>query len=320
MLAAQAGIAYQFWEWSGAHLVPSSAWAPRWNESDFPLKFRLVENEYLPEGWSWSFMRSVVEESFAAWNAVPTSTFRAELEEERWVADRSEKQGINEISFVPDLGRSRASIETTPEGFSECDILLNPPIGAEDAARPRLTYVLMHELGHCLGLSHSEPYPQSFRAIRTSSIFLPPPVMAYAWDSQPELSEDDRIGASLLYPTSRFARSVGSVGGQITVRGEPVRFVYVQSFRPGSLPEPGPGTFADENGQFLLEGLEPGPVLLWLHPILNDFAHPGFIDQAAAPGGSSAIQDQWRWVIVAAGETLIIPDIETNTGRHEARR
>ena len=35
------------------------------------MQFRLLENDFLPLGWSERFLRSAIEEGFAVWNRVP---------------------------------------------------------------------------------------------------------------------------------------------------------------------------------------------------------------------------------------------------------
>ena len=86
----------------------------------------------------------------------------------------------------------------------------------------------------------------------------------------PRLMPDDRIGVSLLYPAPGFLEERGSIGGRlVTSDGEPAAFLYVQSVDYASgTPVFGPGAFADERGQFLLDGLPAGPVHLWVRPTL----------------------------------------------------
>ena len=142
--------------------------------------------------------------------------------------------------------------------------------------------------------------------------------MAHSWTAVPELAEDDRAGLTLLYPTLFAGLSHGAVAGRVVLEGAPVRFAYVQALRTGIPTGAGPGTFTDENGEFLLEGLQPGSWLLWMHPLLitHSNPHPRLVLQApAASHGRTAIRDQWRWVTATAGDTLVIPDIEAVRGR-----
>ena len=323
LLAARAGVAYRFFSgWNGDG--SASVWARSWDESALPAKFRLTANHRAGRGLPDRFLRSTVEEAFAQWNQIPTSTFRAELAQQPVTDDRPGRNGVSEVAFTTDKqasGLGTASLFDGPAGISECDIRLHLPdlSSNEDAFRPGVVSLLVHELGHCLGLAHSEQYPISDWFPEAPSAFSPPPAMAYAWwwTTGLRLAEDDRVGASLLYPTPAFTRSRGAVGGRVMREEGPASFVYIQAFRAGTPPEAGPGSFTDDDGQFLLEGLRPGPTLLWMHPVLvtgGEDPH-GLSDRVSASEGRTAVQDQWRWVTVTAGQTTMVPDIVAATGR-----
>ena len=323
-LPARPGTAYRYFGAQGFR-IPSAEFAYRWDEADFPLRFRLLENTLEPREWSPGFLRSVIEEAFEAWSGFATSTARVELVPEPLAGDQTGEQGIHQIGFSSTLEGFHRFAQTEifirrSEGIYECDIPLHPELWEtyEGEARPWLLFVVMHELGHCLGLAHTEQYPMSDWVAGVPDTFWPPPLMAYSWFPFPALAEDDRVGVSLLYPTSSFTRSTGSVGGRVVLEGGPARFVYVQALQVGAQTAAGPGAFTDANGEFLLEGLAPGPVLLWMHPLLVTVAnpHPRLLSGgAAASDGDAAVLDQWRWVTVTAGETLVIPDIVAASGR-----
>lgn len=322
LLGVRGANAYRFFLRDDVSSIASAAAAGRWHARDLPLRYRLLENDLVPGD---SALRSVVTEAFAAWNSVSTSTFRVELEETTAVAEQL-PGGTNELGFAVDAQRvgvqSFARIRWRGPYIVECDIPIHP--GGVDAAvlqehRDRFLYLVIHEFGHCLGLDHSEEYPMSIGVEGVPSNFSPSPVMAYSKYGGLELTRDDRVGVSLLYPTPAFQRSHGAVGGRVAVQGEPARHVYVQALELGGDPEAGPGAFTDRDGNFLLEGLPPGPVVLWVHPMLITVGdpHPGLRSDAAPSEGRSAIQDQWRWARVIAGETRIIRDILAVTGRLE---
>ena len=325
VLPAAPGTAYRFYRTQG-YEVPPAAYAARWDAAAFPLEFRVLENTLRPGGWAARTVERATQESLDAWNEVATAAVRLELAAESLASDRTGVHGVNEIGFSETLAGFGRAGSTRIFGdwdgnIRECDIALAPEgwEGSRVEVRAWYRYVVMHELGHCLGLHHTEPYPLSYWQAGVPDNFDPPPLMAHSGVAEPELAPDDRVGISLLYPAAFAGRAVGAVAGRVVSRsGRPSRFAYVQALRPGAAASPGPGAFTDENGEFLLEGLVPGPVLLWVHPLLINEGdpHPRLRAQSPVPAiGLRGIQDQWRWATVAAEETLVIPDIVVVSGR-----
>ena len=313
--------------------TPSSEEALHWQESDFPLRFRMLENDNLPAdvdltqaGWA-----EIVERSLVHWTGIPTARIEIVLEEEGVpISQADQDDGVNTIGFSSDEEfvdswfTAYAAWRFDGDELVGCDIEVNPDFvknwAPQDAYR-LLEVLAVHEMGHCLGLGHTEPHPMPLwtgRPVNADPSFLPDPVMSYSNSYGLELPEDDTVPVSLLYPAPGFSESRGSVRGSVVLEERPAAFAYVQAVRPGEsgIPtRPGPGTFADENGDFHLEGLSPGHWMLWVHPILvtRRNAHPMTPDADAA--GASEFLDQWRWVRVEAGEVLEEVEIVVHPGR-----
>jgi len=143
-------------------------------------------------------------------------------------------------------------------------------------------------------------------------------VMSYSNSYGLELPEDDTVPVSLLYPAPGFLESRGAVRGSVVLEERPAAFAYLQAVRPGAsgiLARPGPGTFADENGMFHLEGLSPGHWMLWVHPILITRRNAHGMTELADEAGASDFLDQMRWVRIEAGEVLEDVEIVVHPGR-----
>lgn len=335
LLLAVPGDAYRYRPRSPDDLITAPDSAMRWDLGAGPVTFTAPDNGPLPDGVSAAAWARVVRESVARWDRVPGSALRLAVGPSAAGSANLHYNGSNEIYFDADItGQVRGIAGLVEVGgwdaagdrVIECDIRINPKFPdrwfSEGIVERELLNVVTHEMGHCLGLAHTEPYPVPTTLVREGhapAIFQPSPMMAYT-DQQGELSEDDRVALSLLYPAPGFRESRGALAGRVTLGGVPARFAYVQTFGAGAPPRPGPGAYADENGAFHVEGVRPGRVLLWVHPIQVDAgnASPHLLAEAERAGVLD-FQDQWRWATVTAGETLVIPDVALARGRESQR-
>jgi hypothetical protein len=88
---------------------------------------------------------------------------------------------------------------------------------------------------------------------------------------------DDIAGMRDIYGTAAIRRETGSVSGRVTKNGTGILGAHVTAFNPRT-GKTVAGFSLNENGDFVIAGLEPGPHIVRAEP-LDDADLDGFFDE-----------------------------------------
>lgn len=235
--------------------------------------------------------QAAVARAFATWEAVPTATISFQFggftsaapfeDDDRSVLGFQDRPELERV-----LGATGFLVDALTGEIVESDIFFNTTFewstaSAGQSGRFDLESTAVHEIGHLLGLGHSalgetEVQPTGGRRVIASAAVMFPISLGRGNTADRELQPDDIAGVSDLYPGDTHRARTGGVRGRITKNGEPVFGAHVVTFNPETGDLIG-GFSVNEDGEFEITGLTPGPHVIRVEP-LDDADVESFFD------------------------------------------
>ena len=286
----------------------TSATMARWSPSVWPAGDTL---EWFVSRANWPTDAIQSPEELGAWvqrsvfdrfSAISTADVHMRMAGVREAdeAPRPTRDGVNTIHLIsPEIHGGTYvyddwNSETGCVEITESDLAVGWQLAMiTDARLARLSW--SHDFGHALRLQHAATFPvrrsspdpwgwnwEQWRAV--SGVWSLDPVMSYgaaggmiADETGSFLRLDDKIAISLARPRPGWLAGAGTISGRIYADGNPKPFVHVWAlFQKTDGRMDGVGAFADERGDFRIEGLPAGDYYLWAGPDLEWLANPWF--------------------------------------------
>jgi hypothetical protein len=261
-----------------------------WRWRSFPIRY-YVGVRTIPNVSAAEFA-NVIQNAFAGWRDISTSTdvqatfagFTDAVPRtgtlHPLIGFETQAPGINGITYI------LANVETGE--IVSADIGINnqqpwtiSPTG--EAGRLDLRGTVTHEIGHLLGVAHSQLGETQLvgggrRVLAAETVMFP---ISFSFGSSARgLRADDGAGLAVLYPPAGFAERAGRVTGRVTRGGRGVFGAHVVAFDPATTKLVGAFTLTTE-GHFTIAGLDPGPKILRVEP-LDDAAVASYFTRPVA--------------------------------------
>jgi Matrixin len=253
---------------------------------------RWFVSERSAPGVTTTEFQAAVARAFATWEAVPTATVAFQFggftsaapfeDDDRTVLGFQDRPELERV-----LGATGFLVDVLTGEIVESDIFFNTTFewstaAAGQSGRFDLESTAVHEIGHLLGLGHSalgetEVQPTGGRRVIASAAVMFPISLGRGNTADRELQPDDIAGISDVYPADTHRARTGAVRGRITKNGEPVFGAHVVTFNPETGDLIG-GFSINEDGEFEITGLSPGPHVIRVEP-LDDADVESFFDE-----------------------------------------
>ena len=257
---------------------------------DLPVRYFITNSA--GGGVSATQLRDAVDRAFDNWTSLETASLSADFAGFTQ-ARPNDDDGLTVIGFVnePDqdrtLGATSFLVDTVSGEIVEAEIFLNSAFpwsvaSAGEANRYDVESIALHEIGHLFGLGHSAlgetELRSGGRSVLAAEAVMFPVAFSAGSVAGRTLRADDIAGISEIYPSSVYKRDRGSISGRITKGSQGVLGAHVVAFnvRTGKLIG---GFSLNEDGSFVIAGLEPGAHALRVEP-LDDGDVESFFDES----------------------------------------
>ncbi|MCC7240291.1 MAG: matrixin family metalloprotease [Acidobacteria bacterium] len=244
-----------------------------------PIRY-FVNDRDIP-GVSAGDFRSAITRAAATWQAVPGTSLAFE-DQGMTAAPPGGLDGRNTLGFLdrPDLdrvlGATSLLLDSATGALVEADVFLNTrfqwsvsPQGA--AGFVDVESIVLHELGHLIGLGHSaigetERTASGGRRVLGSGAVMFPIALTPGATSDRVLQADDIAAVTDLYGVDPARASTGSIRGRVVKNGRGVFGAHVVAFNPVTGTLIG-GFTLSADGEFVLAGLQAGPHVVRVEPL-----------------------------------------------------
>jgi len=299
----------------------------------FPLSYKYDQGAL--GNFSNNIARSIADYAFSQWDNVPSAalTFTNAGQLPRNVTSNTDSyisgvdqfnDGVNPVIFDSDGSitddRFGTGAKSSVYGFSasasagttllEGFVIINGYLSGSGTAADEDIYkaVITHEVGHFLGLGHSQ--------VGMHGVFVTmyPSVES---DEQRTLEAEDKAEISLLYPTQNFPSSVGAISGTVKSPSNAilsgVNVVAVDSATGDAYStlvdyySGGGPTFASPptaTGSYTIRGLPPGRYAVRIEPLRPEFTGGSSVASYTSPINTS-IAREWYNGGAESGDMLL---------------